>query len=239
MSIANNLQIVRQKIETAATQCGRPANAVVLVAVSKTHSPQMILEAYQEGQTVFGENYVQEATEKIKKLEAQKIVWHFIGQLQSNKVKQVVGNFALIHSVDRLSLAETISVKAVAMGIVQPVLLQIHLGDEQSKAGAALDQAIELSQQMMKLPGLRLDGLMSMPPIGLPAEQARAYFKQLQKKLAEIRSSCGEQELKKHPLKELSMGTSHDYQEAIAEGATLVRIGTDIFGSREKKERGN
>lgn len=232
MSIAKNLQLVRQKIKAAANECGRDPHSVKLLAVSKTHPVTLILEAYQEGQRLFGENYVQESLEKIEKLSAQKMDWHFIGRLQSNKVKQVVGKFKLIHSVDRESLAKIISEKALAVGIVQPVLLQVNLADEGTKGGTSAAESVELAKKMMTLPGLSLEGLMAMPPIDAPAEISRGYFRKLKEILAEIRQNSSAEDLQRHTLNELSMGTSGDFKEAISEGATIVRIGTEIFGQR-------
>lgn len=226
-SIAENLEKVRARIETACRRAGRGAADVRLVAVSKTHPIEKVREAYSCKQNIFGENYAQEAVPKQQALpEAE---WHFIGALQSNKVKLIIGGFALIHSVDRESVLREISKRAVEAGLVQDILIEINLAAEASKSGANWQAAESLYQIARQLPGVRVRGLMGMPPAG-DAEASRAYFRELREKLLQWKRDFGDDS-----LRELSMGTSQDFEVAIEEGATLVRIGTDIFGQRSYK----
>ena len=220
-SIAENLESVREKIRAACSRVNRPAIEVKLIAVSKGQSVRKIQEALKHEQNLFGENYVQEAIEK--QHEVTGAHWHFIGQLQSNKAKQVVGNFALIHSVDRESLVREISRRAIEKKIVQDILLEVSLTGEKTKGGVSVSAFGELIALARELPGIRVRGLMGMPPAGTP-EQSRPLFRMM--KLM----------LEKWPAKdftELSMGTSQDFEVAVEEGATLVRVGTDVFGPRE------
>ncbi len=220
ISIANNLRNVRERLEAACRRSGRPLNSVRLLAVSKGQGLGKLNQAFEAGQTLFGENYVQEAMEKQAGLLSAE--WHFIGLLQSNKVKQVVGNFALIHSVDRLKLLKTVSERAAERGIVQDILIEINIGGENSKSGASVGDAEELLRRAREWTGVRVRGLMCMPPPG-SGDQSRPYFRQTKKLLEKWGTeNCNE----------LSMGTSQDFEAAIEEGATIVRIGTDIFGAR-------
>lgn len=223
-SIAENLDKVRARILAACKQAGRNPAEVRLVAVSKTHSIEKVREVFSHKQNIFGENYAQEAVPKQQTLpEAE---WHFIGALQSNKVKQIVGKFALIHSVDRESVLKEISKRASEQGFIQDILLEINLAAESSKSGVDWVAAEALYQTARQLPGVRVRGLMGMPPAG-PAESSRPYFRDLREKLSDWKRKFSDD-----ALCELSMGTSQDFAVAIEEGATLVRIGTDIFGQR-------
>jgi len=223
-SIAENLEKVRARILSACRRVGRNSSEVRLVAVSKTHSIEKVREAFADKQKLFGENYAQEAVPKQQALPQAE--WHFIGALQSNKVKQIIGGFALVHSVDRESVLKEISKRAVERGVTQDILLEINLAAESSKSGVDWNAAEALYQSARQLPGVRVRGLMGMPPPGA-AEASRSYFRELREKLSEWKRTFNDE-----ALCELSMGTSQDFEVAIEEGATLVRIGTDIFGQR-------
>jgi pyridoxal phosphate enzyme (YggS family) len=226
-SIVENLDEVLAKIATAATRSKRAAADVHLVAVSKTKPLELIDEAYTAGQICFGENYVQEL---INKVEARPDYdWHFIGSLQTNKVKQVVGRVNMIHSVDREKLLQAIA-KTVLAGTPQKILLQVHIGDEQTKSGVSEAELEPLLQQALQLPTVEVCGLMALPPLFENESSARACFSQLRQMFERCQQSLvGEQRRK---FCALSMGTSHDYEWAILEGATHVRVGTAIFGAR-------
>jgi len=222
--IAQNLEEVRRRIKAAALRAGRDPAMVRLVAVSKTVPVARLKEAAAAGQRLFGENYLQEARPKIEAL-GQAASWHFIGHLQSNKAKGAVELFDLIHGVDRLKLARALNAAAASLGKVQEILIQVNLAGEASKSGTAPEGAAELLRALSLLPHLRVVGLMTMPPF-LEPEAVRPYFRALR----ELRDHL--QDLSGRPLQELSMGMSGDYEVAVEEGATLVRVGTAIFGSR-------
>jgi pyridoxal phosphate enzyme (YggS family) len=222
--IAQNLAEVKRRLTAAALKAGRDPLAVRLVAVSKTMPLTRLQEAVAAGQRLFGENYLQEARGKIAALN-EGVSWHFIGHLQSNKAKGAVELFELIHGVDRLKLAQALDAAAASLGRVQDILVQVNLAGEASKSGAAPEPTPELLRQLSRLPHLRVLGLMTMPPF-LPPEAVRPYFRALR----ELREHC--QDLTGLPLPELSMGMSGDFEVAVEEGATLVRVGTAIFGSR-------
>ena len=229
-SIENNLYLVREKIAEATKRAGRTADAVRLIAVSKTKPAAAIKEAMRAGQKSFGENYVQEALEKIAVFPMAD--WHFIGSLQTNKVKQVVGNFSLVHSVDRRKLADEIAKVAANAGLVQDILLEIHIGIEESKQGLAVEEAPALIEHIQTLSSLRLRGLMALPPLTSDEKASRQGFAVLRGALEKWRGELFSSE-KAKVFTELSMGTSGDFGWAILEGATLVRVGTTIFGARE------
>jgi pyridoxal phosphate enzyme (YggS family) len=222
--IAQNLAEVRRRIAAAAQRSGRDPAAVRLVAVSKTMPLELIRQAVAAGQRLFGENYLQEAQPKIEAL-GQAASWHFIGHLQSKKAKAVVALCELIHGVDRLKLAQALDAAAAQMGKVQDILMQVNLAEEATKSGVAPEAAPELLREISRLPHLRLMGLMTMPPFLAP-EAVRPYFRALRELRDRLTDLSGQ------PLPELSMGMSGDFEVAIEEGATLVRVGTAIFGSR-------
>ncbi|MFI5331547.1 MAG: YggS family pyridoxal phosphate-dependent enzyme [Desulfobaccales bacterium] len=222
--IAQNLEEVRRRMAAAARRAGRDPGQVRLVAVSKTVPVELIRQAVAAGQRLFGENYLQEARGKIEAL-GEAASWHFIGHLQSNKAKAAVNRFELIHGVDRLKLARALDAAAASAGTIQKILMQVNLAGEASKSGTSPEAAAELQREISQLPHLRLVGLMTMPPF-LDPEAVRPYFRALR----ELRD--GLQDLGGTPLPELSMGMSGDFEVAIEEGATLVRVGTAIFGSR-------
>jgi pyridoxal phosphate enzyme (YggS family) len=223
--IAENLAAVRERIGAACERAGRPASEVRLVAASKTVEPARLAQAVAAGQTLFGENYVQEARRKVEALPGA--TWHLIGHLQSNKAAQAVGLFDLIHSVDSGHLAAALDRRAGVLGKRQGVLIEVNLAGEASKTGVAEAEAAELVQLAASLPHLDLLGLMTMPPFFDEPERARPYFARLRELRERLREVTG------LPLPELSMGMSGDYEVAIEEGATLVRVGTAVFGRRD------
>lgn len=227
MEIAANLQNIREQIAAAAIAAGRDPVDIRLVAVSKTKPAAMVDEAAASGQIIFGENYVQELVAKAAEIEST-VEWHFIGHLQSNKVRQIAGTVAMIHSVDRLPLAEEIDRQWGRIGRVCDILIQVNVSGEATKSGTTAEEAINLVKQTALLPNIRICGLMTMPPFFDDPEGARPYFREL-RLLAEEISSL---KIPSVSMIELSMGMSGDFQVAIEEGATLVRIGSAIFGSR-------
>lgn len=227
MSIAQNLEAIRKRIAAAALAAGRDPAAVRLVAVSKTKPAEAVAEAARAGQLLFGENYVQEFTAKAAAVQ-EPVEWHFIGHLQSNKVKYLAGLVSMIHGVDRLSLAEEIDRQWGRLGQSCDVLIQVNLAGEATKSGTTVTQAIELVRAVARLPHLRIRGLMTMPPFYDDPEGARPYFCQLRQLAERIDAEA----IPGIAMAELSMGMSGDFEVAIAEGATLVRVGSAIFGSR-------
>lgn len=229
MSIADNLRHIHERIEAACARSGRDPAMVRLVAVSKTKPTALVEEAAAAGQLLFGENYVQEFLTKSEQVLAP-VEWHFIGGLQSNKVKYLPGKVALIHSVDRLSLAEEINRQWGRRQLVAEILLQINLGGEESKGGSTEAELAELVRRVAALPHLRVRGLMALPPYEEDPEAVRPHFR----RLAELARHVGTLGLPQVEMAELSMGMSHDFETAIEEGATLVRVGTAIFGARNR-----
>lgn len=209
----------------AAMRSGRTAQDVRLVAVSKYHPAESVAALYQAGQRVFGENYVQEALTKREALPVD-IEWHFIGHLQTNKVRQVVGCFDLLHGVDSLKLAQSLQNKAAALGMRQKILVQVNLAREPQKSGIAPDQLPKLAEYLLSASDLDWQGLMLMPPIFDDPEGARPYFAALRQLRESLTRQYG------ILLPELSMGMTGDFVAAIEEGATMVRVGTRIFGER-------
>jgi len=227
MSISLNLADIRQRIRTAAETAGREPSSVRLVAVSKTRPAADIVEAFQAGQTVFGENYIQELAAKLDQLQ-EAVEWHVIGNLQSNKVKYIAGRVALIHSVDRLALAEEISRQWGKLDKICDVLIQVNISGESTKSGTTEEGALQLVRECAQLPNIRVKGLMTMPPFFDDPEAARPCFAELSR-LSRAIDSAG---IPNVEMRELSMGMSGDFEAAIQEGATLVRVGTAIFGER-------
>lgn len=225
--ISANLQAVLARIDAAARAAGRNAEDITLLAVSKTWPADCIRAAAAAGQFAFGENYVQEGCAKVDALTALNIEWHFIGPLQSNKTRPVAERFDWVHSIDRLKVAERLSQQRPLDMAPLNVCLQVNVSGEASKSGCSLEDAPALARAIANLPKLRLRGLMCIPePVDDPAAQRRP-FRQL-RELAGVLNSAG------LALDTLSMGMSHDLEAAIAEGATLVRVGTAIFGERAK-----
>jgi pyridoxal phosphate enzyme (YggS family) len=223
--VARNLKEVRAAIAAAAQRAGRDPAAVRLVAVSKTVDLERLQAAIAAGQRLFGENYLQEAKAKIEALGGE-TSWHLVGHLQTNKAKGAVELFDLIHAVDRLKLARALEAAAAGLGQVQDILIQVNQGGEATKSGVAPEAAPELLQEVARLPHLRVLGLMTMPPWLPDPEAVRPYFRALRELRDRLRDLSG------LPLPELSMGMSGDYEVAVEEGATLVRVGTAIFGPR-------
>ena len=228
MSLKDNFESVVERIHTAAVQCGRDPDEIQLVAVSKTIPAARVEKAIAAGVQFLGENYVQEARDKFDTLSAHPVSWHFIGHLQSNKAKYAVRIFNLIHSVDSLKLAKELNKQAAKNGKVQNILVQVNIAEEATKSGASVAQTRELVSGIGKLENLSLKGLMTMPPYFYEPEKARPFFKALR----ELRDRIQAENIPNISLKELSMGMTGDFEVAIAEGATLVRIGTAIFGDR-------
>jgi pyridoxal phosphate enzyme (YggS family) len=227
MKIAANLGRIIAEIAVTARAAGRAPGAVRLVAVSKTKPAALVDEAARAGQRLFGENYVQELVEKVQQV-TEPVEWHFIGHLQSNKVKYIAGLVSMIHAVDRLSLAQEIDRQWGKLGKCCDVLVQVNISGEATKGGTTATDAAELVRAMAQLPHLRVRGLMTMPPFFDDPDGARPYFCQLR----EIAEHIAQLEIPGVCMDELSMGMSGDFVPAIAEGATLVRIGSAIFGSR-------
>lgn len=222
--IRENYRRVCERIEKAAERAGRDPKEIKLVAVSKTVDPARILEAIDAGVTLLGENYVQEAQKKIEMID-RPVSWHFIGHLQSNKAKHAVRLFDRIHSVDSLHLAEELNRRAAQAGKVMGVLIEVKLSEEDTKFGAEEEAALALAGRILELKHLALEGLMTMPPYFDLPEKSRPYFTRL-RRLKERMNKEG------IPLRELSMGMSNDFEIAIEEGATYVRVGTALFGPR-------
>jgi pyridoxal phosphate enzyme (YggS family) len=225
--IRRNLEEIKQRLSNAARAAGRNPAGIRLVAVTKTVGLERLKEAVAAGQTLFGENYVQEARSKIAAL-GPGLTWHFIGHLQSNKARAAVELFDLIHSVDRKSLAQALEQAAARQGKVQDILLQVNLAGEASKSGTAPESAQDLLSEIGKMTHLRVLGLMTMPPWFDDPERVRPYFRGLR----ELRDRLRGLHLAAGDLPELSMGMTGDFEVAVSEGATLVRIGTAIFGQR-------
>lgn len=226
--IAANLQAVRRRIDAAAQRAGRSADQITLVAVSKTFGPDLVREAAAGGQVDFGENRVQEALDKMAACGGLALRWHLIGHLQSNKAKRAAAAFAWIHSIDSLDLLKRLDAGAVESGRRPRVLIQVDLAHEATKFGA--DEALvhDLVRAALDSRALDLRGLMIVPPIPEDPEQSRPWFR----KLRGLRDALVAGGVPAAPLAELSMGMSHDFEVAISEGATMVRVGTAIFGRR-------
>ncbi len=224
----DRIQKIEQQIREAAEQAGRNPEEIRLVAVSKIKPAEMVKEAMDAGQRIFGENYIQEALAKIEEVGSEGIEWHFIGHLQSKKSKYAAGAFDLIHSVDSLKLAKEISKQAAKKGVVQKILIQVNTSGEESKSGTTEEAVIELIREAATLEHVAIMGLMTMPAFFDDPEGARPYFRQLRLIKERIESLA----IPGVEMKELSMGMSGDFEVAIEEGATLVRVGTAIFGAR-------
>lgn len=227
MNIHANLESVRRRIREAALAAGRDPQSVRLVAVSKTKPAPAVDEAARAGQRLFGENYVQEFVAKAAET-AEPLEWHFIGALQTNKVKYIAGLPTMIHSVDRLSLAQEIDRRWGTLGKSCDILVQVNVSGEATKSGTTADGALSLVREIAALPNLRIRGLMTMPPFFDDPEGARPYFREL-RLLSQAIAAAG---IPGVEMAELSMGMSGDFEAAIQEGATLVRVGSAVFGER-------
>lgn len=229
MQIQSNLKKIHDDIRAAAQKSGQDASRVTLIAVSKKKPPEMIQQAIDAGQKDFGENYIQEAMEKIDLLGRKSAIWHFIGHLQSNKAKFAVKYFDLIHTVDKVKLAKEINRQAQKIGKMQEILLQVNISQETTKSGAKENEIVAIAKQVYRFDNLHISGLMCMPPFFDDPEDARIYFKRLKQISKDIEAL----NLPNTSMTHLSMGMSNDFPVAVEEGATLVRVGTAIFGARQ------
>lgn len=227
IDIVANINAIKQRIAAAAVRCGRAPDSVKLLAVTKTVSPLYIGKAIEAGIFMFGENYIQEAKEKIAAIE-KKVQWHMIGHLQTNKAKYAVKLFDYIHSVDRIDLARELDKKAGSIGRKINILIEVNVSGEQTKNGITADTAVSLIKDISRLGNLSVRGLMTMAPYLENPEDARPYFSALRN----LRDNITREEIAGIHMEELSMGMTDDFEVAIEEGATIVRIGRAIFGER-------
>ncbi len=225
MSLAENLDSIQQRIRAACQRAGREPNSVALLAVAKTHPPEAVSAVADLGLSLFGENKVQEARAKIP-LCPGRLRWHFIGHLQSNKCREAVELFAMIESVDSLALAQEINKRAAAAAKTMPILLEVNVAGEASKFGYPPERLLAELKALNALPRIEIRGLMAVPPWTSVAESSRPHFRRLR----ELKLQC--EQILGAPLPHLSMGMSGDFEVAIEEGATIVRVGTALFGVR-------
>ncbi|RUM44565.1 MAG: YggS family pyridoxal phosphate-dependent enzyme [Desulfurobacterium sp.] len=226
MEIARNVEEIKKKVVEACGRAGRDPQEVKVLAASKTRTPSEIREAFKAGVELFGENRVQEARDKIPALKELPVEWHLIGHLQTNKVKYAVKLFDVIETVDRKKLVDELEKRLSQLGKVMRVFIEVKLSPEETKHGCSPEEVESLARYVLAKEHLKLEGLMTVPPYLENPEDVRPYFR----KLREIRDSL--QDKLGIPLPHLSMGMSHDFEVAIEEGATIVRIGTAIFGER-------
>jgi len=229
VDVASNCRNILIRINEAAKKCGRKAQDIKLLGAAKAQSIDVIHAAVAAGVTLIGENYVQEAKEKMARI-SQSVEWHMIGHLQRNKAKAAVELFDVIESLDNLALAREIDREGRKQGKTVRVFIEVNLGGEESKSGIAKNQVASLLEEAAKLSHLHVEGLMTVPPFHENLEEVRPYFRELR----ELREKLNESHLPNIDLKELSMGMTHDYPVAIEEGATIVRIGTALFGPRSE-----
>ena len=225
--VRENLETVEANIRKACANAGRSRDEVTLIAVSKTKPVSMLMEAYDSGIRIFGENKVQEMCDKYEQM-PKDIQWHMIGHLQRNKVKYIIDKAALIHSVDSLRLAETIQEEAAKHQVVMPILVEVNVAMEETKFGTSLAEAMELVEQISHFPNIRIEGPMTIAPFVEDPEENRKYFRALKKLAVDINNK----NIDNVHVRILSMGMTNDYMVAIEEGATMVRVGTGIFGER-------
>lgn len=231
--ISENLEIIRANINSACEKAGRNPGEVTLIAVSKTNPAESVIDAVTEGkQFVFGENKVQELCEKMdlvsEALPDQKLKWHMIGHLQRNKVKYLMGRVELIHSVDSLRLAQEIDKESAKAGIVTPILLEVNMAEEASKFGLKAAEVKPLLAELSSLKHIRVEGLMTIAPFVTDPEENRPIFRRMRELFIDIKA----QNMDNINMNVLSMGMTGDYRVAVEEGATMVRVGTGIFGAR-------
>lgn len=226
--VRENLETVRGILRDSCERAGRAESDVTLIAVSKTKPLELVREAYEAGARDFGENKVQDLLDRIEAMPAD-INWHMIGHLQRNKVKYIVGKVALIHSVDSLRLAEEISRESVKQNVETDILIEVNVAGEESKFGVSVEETAPLVEEVSKLPGVHVRGLMTIAPFVENAEENRQYFRKLKQLSVDIESK----NIDNVSMTVLSMGMTGDYSVAIEEGATYVRVGTGIFGERE------
>ena len=225
--VAENYKYVLKKVEEACERSGRDPKEVTLIAVSKTKPVEMIEEAIEAGARVFGENKVQELCDKYEQL-PKDLHWHLIGHLQRNKVKYIVDKAELIHSVDSMKLAEEISKEALKKNVEVNILIEVNVAEEESKFGVSVEETLALVEEIAKLPGIHIQGLMTIAPYTDDPEENRPVFRTLKKLAVDIKKK----NIDNVCMDVLSMGMTGDYQVAVEEGATLVRVGTGIFGER-------
>ena len=229
--LKDNLKTVEEHVQEACKRAGRSREEVTLIAVSKTKPVEMLQEIYGEGVRDFGENKVQELCDKIEQLPSD-IRWHMIGHLQRNKVKYIVGKGALIHSVDTYRLAEEINIQAKKRGIIVPILVEVNIAGEKTKFGTTAEDAMLLVEEISKLENVRIKGLMTIAPFVENPEDNRLYFRKIKQLSVDITNK----NIDNVSMEILSMGMTGDYEVAIEEGATMVRVGTGIFGARNYKK---
>ena len=229
--LKENLANVEQNIEQACKNAGRSRDEVTLIAVSKTKPVEMLQEIYDENIRDFGENKVQELCSKMEQLPSD-ISWHMIGHLQRNKVKYIVGKVELIHSVDTYRLAEEINIQAKKQNVIVPILVEVNIAHEESKFGISAEDAILLVEEISKLENIRIKGLMTIAPYVENPEDNRLYFRKIKQLSVDITNKNIDNVF----MEILSMGMTGDYMVAIEEGATMVRVGTGIFGERNYKQ---
>lgn len=229
MSVAENLAEIRSRIDELARSAGRNPEEVKLIAVSKTKPVSLIKEAVAAGALDLGENKPQEIVSKYPEFEGDSVRWHMIGHLQKNKVRHIIDKAELIHSVDSLALAEEINKRAEAIGKIQKILIQVNVTGEDSKSGVSPDDAAELCREISKLNNVRIMGLMTISVSGYTYEENKSVFNSL----AVLAARIDDMKIDNVSMKELSMGMTHDFDAAIAAGATMVRVGTAIFGARD------
>ena len=225
--LKENLNEVEKKIEAACQRAGRDRSEVTLIAVSKTKPVTDLEEIYDAGVREFGENKVQELCGKIEEM-PKDIKWHMIGHLQRNKVKYIIDKVSLIHSVDSFRLAEEINIQAKKKGIVVPILIEVNIADEESKFGVSKEDVVELVKQVSTLDSVHIMGLMTIAPYVVDSEENRPYFR----KIKDLSVDIMNEKIDNVCMDIISMGMTGDYEVAIEEGATMVRVGTGIFGER-------
>ena len=228
INISDNINTIKQRIVSAAVKCGRDPDSIKLLAVTKTIPTEYIIKAIDAGITMLGENYVQEAKDKITAI-GSRARWHMIGHLQTNKAKYAVTLFDYVHSVDRLELAQELDKRAGLINCKLSVLIEVNVSGEESKSGIPADNAPALIKQIAGLENLAVRGLMTMAPYSINPENARPYFSALRN----LRDNISRQQIPGIQMEELSMGMTDDFAVAIEEGATIVRIGRAIFGERK------
>jgi len=226
--VKDRLEQVHERIKKAAAACHRPVESIRLIAVSKTVPAAIVKEAIEAGVTDLGENYIQEAREKVNTLATAPVSWHYIGHLQSNKAKYAVRLFDLIHSVDSLKLARELNKYAQKHDKIQSILIQVNVAKEESKSGVYVDNTTGLLKDISQLANISVKGLMTMPPYFNAPQKVRPFFAALR----ELRDRIRAEGIPNIAMDELSMGMTGDFEAAIEEGATMVRIGTAIFGER-------
>ncbi len=229
--LKDNLQSVQQRVQNACDRSGRKREDVKLIAVSKTKPVEMIREIYEEGIRDFGENHPQEIRDKVPAM-PQDINWHMIGHLQTNKIKYIIERTCMVHSVDSIHLAEELSKAAVNHGRVMPVLIEVNMAGEETKNGISPSEALDFITRASAFPGINIQGLMTIAPNTENAEENRPVFREMKKLFIDIK----DKNIDNVNMKHLSMGMTGDFEVAIEEGATMIRVGTAIFGARNYKQ---